>query len=156
LSAISREGKGEEGGLFGGYAPAPPLFWVPPSARGWLVAAPVCSSLMADSCEWSVCMAVEFRLPDLGEGIAEAEMVRWLVKPGDRVVLDQAIAEVQTDKAVVELPAPVAGTILSLNVAEGQVVPVETLLVTIEDAAQEAVPVAPAATEPATSRAAVA
>src|SRR5690349_7414744 len=83
-------------------------------------------------------MTVEFRLPDLGEGIAEGELVRWLVKPGDRVALDQAIAEVQTDKAVVELPAPVAGTIVSLGVAEGQVVPVGTLLVTIEDGATAA------------------
>src|SRR5262245_41064224 len=83
-------------------------------------------------------MPVEFRLPDLGEGIAEAEMLRWLVKPGDRVVLDQAIAEVQTDKAVVELPAPVAGTIVSLSATEGQVMPVGTLLVTIDDGQREA------------------
>jgi len=76
---------------------------------------------------------IEFRLPDLGEGITEGDLVRWLVKPGDRVTLDQAIAEVQTDKAVVELPSPAAGTIARLNVAEGQVVPVETLLLTIDD-----------------------
>lgn len=78
-------------------------------------------------------MAIDFRLPDLGEGITEAEMVRWLVKPGDHVELDQAIAEVQTDKALVELPAPVAGTILDLNVAEGQIVPVDTVLVTLDE-----------------------
>src|SRR5919206_133311 len=72
-------------------------------------------------------MAVEFRLPDLGEGMTEGELVRWLIKPGDRVTLDQAIAEVQTDKAVVELPAPVAGTILSLDVEEGRVVSVSTI-----------------------------
>jgi len=90
-------------------------------------------------------MAVEFHLPDLGEGMAEAELVRWLVKPGDKVTLDQAIAEVQTDKAVVEIPSPAAGTILTLDVAEGQTVPVETLLLTIEDEAQDGVPSAPAA-----------
>ena len=88
-------------------------------------------------------MAVEFRLPDLGEGMTEGELVRWLIKPGDRVTLDQAIAEVQTDKAVVELPAPVAGTILSLDVEEGRVVPVGTRLLTIEDAAQDSVPTIP-------------
>src|ERR687888_122436 len=88
-------------------------------------------------------MAVEFRLPDLGEGMTEGELVRWLIKPGDRVTLDQAIAEVQTDKAVVELPAPVAGTILSLDVEEGRVVPVGTRLLTIEDAAQDSVPKIP-------------
>src|SRR5579871_592990 len=85
-------------------------------------------------------MAVEFRLPDLGEGITEGELVRWLVKPGDTVTLDQAIAEVQTDKAVVEMPSPVAGTILSLDVPEGQLVPVGTVLLTIEDRAQDAIP----------------
>src|ERR687886_2116868 len=89
-------------------------------------------------------MAVEFRLPDLGEGMTEGELVRWLIKPGDQVTLDQAIAEVQTDKAVVELPAPVAGTILSLDVEEGRVVPVGTRLLTIEDAAQDSVPMIPA------------
>ena len=88
-------------------------------------------------------MAVEFRLPDLGEGMTEGELVRWLIKPGDRVTLDQAIAEVQTDKAVVELPAPVPGTILSLDVEEGRVVPVGTRLLTIEDAAQDSVPKVP-------------
>src|SRR5436190_1336282 len=92
-------------------------------------------------------MAVEFRLPDLGEGMTEGELVRWLIKPGDRVTLDQAIAEVQTDKAVVELPAPVAGTILSLDVEEGRVVPVGTRLLTIEDAAQDSVPKIPTSGE---------
>jgi pyruvate dehydrogenase E2 component (dihydrolipoamide acetyltransferase) len=75
--------------------------------------------------------------------MTEGELVRWLIKPGDRVTLDQAIAEVQTDKAVVELPAPVAGTILSLDVEEGRVVPVGTRLLTIEDAAQDSVPTIP-------------
>src|SRR5436309_11622347 len=92
-------------------------------------------------------MAVEFRLPDLGEGMTEGELVRWLIKSGDRVKLDQAIAEVQTDKAVVELPAPVAGTILSLDVEEGRVVPVGTRLLTIEDAAQDSVPKLPTSGE---------
>ena len=78
-------------------------------------------------------MIVQFRLPDLGEGITEAELVRWLVKVGDTVTQDQEVVEVQTDKAMVELPSPVAGTVLELNVPEGQVVPVETVLLTFDD-----------------------
>jgi len=93
-------------------------------------------------------MAVEFHLPDLGEGMVEAELVRWLVKPGDTVTLDQAIAEVQTDKAVVEIPSPAAGTILTLNVEEGQTVPLDTLLLTIEDGRQDGLPAAPATSTP--------
>ncbi len=93
-------------------------------------------------------MAVEFHLPDLGEGMVEAELVRWLVKPGDTVTLDQAIAEVQTDKAVVEIPSPAAGAILTLNVEEGQTVPLDTLLLTIEDGRQDGLPAAPAASTP--------
>ncbi len=93
-------------------------------------------------------MAVEFHLPDLGEGMVEAELVRWLVKPGDTVALDQAIAEVQTDKAVVEIPSPAAGAILTLNVEEGQTVPLDTLLLTIEDGRQDGLPAASAASTP--------
>jgi len=78
-------------------------------------------------------MIVQFRLPDLGEGITEAELVRWLVKVGDTVTQDQEIVEVQTDKAMVELPSPVAGTVLELNVTEGQIVPVETVLLTFDE-----------------------
>ena len=88
-------------------------------------------------------MAIEFRLPDLGEGITEAELVRWLVKPGDRVTQDQGVVEVLTDKAMVELPSPVAGIIQKLNVTEGQIVPVQTVLLTIGEEAQH--------TQPATS-----
>ena len=61
----------------------------------------------------------EFRLPDLGEGMQEAEVRRWLVKPGDSVKLDQPMVEVETDKAVVEIPSPVAGQIKELCVSEG-------------------------------------
>lgn len=81
-------------------------------------------------------MTIQFRLPDLGEGITEAELVRWLVKPGDRVAQDQEVVEVLTDKATVELPSPIAGTILELNVTEGQIVPVQTVLLTIGEEAQ--------------------
>lgn len=82
-------------------------------------------------------MIVPFHLPDLGEGITEAEIVQWLVKPGDRVTQDQAIVAVQTDKAVVELPSPVAGTVVELAAAEGEVVAVKTVLLTLEEEAEK-------------------
>jgi pyruvate dehydrogenase E2 component (dihydrolipoamide acetyltransferase) len=81
---------------------------------------------------------VEYRLPDLGEGMTEAELVRWLVKPGDTVRLDQPLAEMQTDKVLVELPAPAAGVVGDLHVAEGQVVPVGTNLLTIDESGAQA------------------
>ncbi|MFI5372877.1 MAG: dihydrolipoamide acetyltransferase family protein [Candidatus Eisenbacteria bacterium] len=77
-------------------------------------------------------MKYEVKLPDIGEGIAEGEIVRWLVKPGDAVVDDQPLVEVMTDKATVEIPSPRTGRIASLSAAEGQVVPVGTVIVTIE------------------------
>jgi Pyruvate/2-oxoglutarate dehydrogenase complex, dihydrolipoamide acyltransferase (E2) component, and related enzymes len=56
-------------------------------------------------------MAYKFRLPDIGEGIHEGEIVKWFVKPGDKIEEDTVLAEVQNDKAVVEIPSPVEGTI---------------------------------------------
>ena len=67
-------------------------------------------------------------LADVGEGLAEAEIVGWLVAEGDTVTADQPIVEIETDKAVIELPAPVDGIIASLTVAVGEVVPVGALL----------------------------
>ena len=72
-------------------------------------------------------MALEFRFPDVGEGIHEGEIVRWLVKEGDEVRLDQPLVEIETDKAVVEIPAPRAGTIVRVGVAEGQKIQVGEL-----------------------------
>jgi len=80
-------------------------------------------------------MPFEVRLPDIGEGVAEGEIVRWLVKAGDAVKEDQPLVEVMTDKASVEIPSPRAGTIAALHVEEGAVVPVGTTLVSIEVAA---------------------
>src|SRR5690606_18095690 len=57
----------------------------------------------------------EFHLPDLGEGLTEAEVVQWMVEPGDTVALNQTLAEVETAKAVVELPSPYEGTVASLH-----------------------------------------
>ncbi len=82
---------------------------------------------------------MEFRLPDLGEGTTEAELIRWLVKAGDLVKLDQPVAEVQTDKVLVELPSPVAGTMRALLVGEGVVAPVGTVLFEIDETGGAAV-----------------
>jgi 2-oxoisovalerate dehydrogenase E2 component (dihydrolipoyl transacylase) len=76
-----------------------------------------------------------FRLPDLGEGLTEAALIRWLVAPGDTVRVDQPIAEVETAKSVVELPCPYAGTIAALHGAEGDTLAVGAPLLEITDAA---------------------
>src|SRR5262249_17183340 len=80
-------------------------------------------------------MPFDVKLPDIGEGVAEGEVVRWLVKPGDIVREDQPLVEVMTDKASVEIPSPRAGTIAALHVEEGKGVPVGTVPVSIEVAA---------------------
>lgn len=77
-------------------------------------------------------MIQEFRLPDLGEGLPEAELVQWLVAEGDPVALNQTIAEVETAKAVVELPSPYAGAIARLHAQPGDVVEVGAVLVAFE------------------------
>jgi 2-oxoisovalerate dehydrogenase E2 component (dihydrolipoyl transacylase) len=73
----------------------------------------------------------DFLLPDLGEGLAEAEIVAWRVEPGDRVAVDQVIAEVETAKAVVEVPVPYAGVVTALHAAPGGTVSVGQPLITI-------------------------
>ena len=80
-------------------------------------------------------MIYEFKLPDIGEGVVEGEVVRWLVKEGDQVREDQPLVEVMTDKATVEIPAPRAGRVAERMYAEGQICPVGKVLVTIEVAA---------------------
>jgi pyruvate dehydrogenase E2 component (dihydrolipoamide acetyltransferase) len=75
-------------------------------------------------------MPREFRLPDVGEGVAEGELLQWLVEVGDTVSEDQPVAEVETDKAVVEVPSPVNGSIQELHAEPGDVVPVGDILVT--------------------------
>ena len=72
------------------------------------------------------------RTPDIGEGIAEVELVNWLVQPGDVVAESQHLADVMTDKATVEVPSPVAGTVLALGCGVGQVVAVGAELVRLE------------------------
>lgn len=83
-------------------------------------------------------MAKEFRFPDLGEGVAEGELVKWLVKVGDAVQEDQDVAEVETDKALVSIPSPIAGTVASLNFKEGDKVPVGAVLMTFQEGGEEA------------------
>ena len=73
-----------------------------------------------------------FKLPDIGEGIAEAEIVAWHVKVGDRVEEDQNIADMMTDKATVEMESPVAGVVVSLAGAVGDQVPIGAALVVFE------------------------
>ena len=73
-----------------------------------------------------------FKLPDVGEGVAEAEIVEWKVAVGDVVGEDQPVVDVMTDKATVELPSPVAGTIARLGAEVGEVVPVGSTLVWID------------------------
>lgn len=74
----------------------------------------------------------EFRLPDVGEGLTEAEILRWYVKPGDQVALNQMVCEIETAKAAVELPSPYAGTVVSLMVNAGETVAVGTPIISIE------------------------
>ena len=80
----------------------------------------------------------DFLLPDLGEGLTEAEIDRWLVKEGDTVAEDDPLVELITDKATAEIPSPFAGTVVRIHHAEGEVVPVGSVLVTIGPAADRA------------------
>src|SRR5262245_28919383 len=94
-------------------------------------------------------MPYDVKLPDIGEGIAEGEIVRWLVKPGETVREDQPLVEVMTDKATVEIPSPRAGVIASLAAGEGQVVPVGSVIVSIALAGEPAgTPSATAGSDP--------
>ena len=78
-------------------------------------------------------MAFEFRLPDIGEGLEDAEIVTWYVSPGDVVERDQSLLEVLTDKASSELPSPVAGKVLKLSGQEGDRIKVGDVLIQIEE-----------------------
>ena len=82
-------------------------------------------------------MAYELKLPDLGEGLTEGEIARWLVSEGQDVAEDDPLVEIQTDKTTVEIPSPAAGKVTQILVEEGKVVPVGTVLVVIEGEAAE-------------------
>ena len=104
-------------------------------------------------------MAFTFKLPDIGEGVAEAEIVKWLVAVGDTVAEDQPLVEVLTDKATVEIPSPRAGVVSRLGGEEGAKVPVGAMLIEIEVAGEVApaqAAAAPASPLPAAARSAAA
>ncbi len=77
-------------------------------------------------------MAFEFRMPDIGEGIHEGEIVKWFVKAGDTVKEDDVLCEIQNDKAVVEMPSPVEGKVEEIVVGEGTVAVVGDVLIRID------------------------
>ena len=105
-------------------------------------------------------MNKEFKLPDVGEGLTEADIVSWHVKPGDTIEDGQVIVEIETAKAVVELPSPYAGTVTGLLVEEGQTVDVGTPIIAVDVDGAAGTPgqptAEPAAAEPATAEAAAA
>ncbi|MGZ6131873.1 MAG: biotin/lipoyl-containing protein, partial [Myxococcaceae bacterium] len=87
----------------------------------------------------------EFKLPDLGEGVVEGEIVKWLVKPGDAIEEDQGVVELMTDKATVTVPAPRAGKVISVHGKEGEIAKVHHTLLTMETAGGAPVAAAAAA-----------
>ena len=102
-------------------------------------------------------MAVHvIRVPDIGEGIAEVELVAWHVKPGDTIGEDQGLADVMTDKASVEIPSPVAGKVLELGGEIGQMLAVgsELIRIEIDDGAATSAPSPAAVAQPASAQAA--
>ena len=106
--------------------------WYMPSAAR--VATPCAPARVLDS---RPSVAYEFKLPDLGEGLTEGEVARWLVTEGDAIAEDDPLVEIQTDKTTVEIPSPAAGMVLRILVAEGQVAPVGTVLVVIGDEGEQ-------------------
>src|SRR4051812_49988439 len=92
-------------------------------------------------CQWAVRpsepvqfrgeMAYEFKLPDLGEGLTEGEIARWLVSEGDEIKEDDPLVEIATDKTTVEIPSPAAGLVSQILAKEGDVVPVGQVIVVI-------------------------
>src|SRR6478735_674793 len=93
------------------------------------------------------------KMPDIGEGIAEVELVEWRVKPGDMVTEDQVLADVMTDKATVEIPSPVAGQVVSLGGQPGELMPVGSELIRLEVEGAGNVKEAPVATKTVAAKA---
>ena len=101
----------------------------------------------------------EFKLPDPGEGLTEAELVTWHVAVGDTVKVNDIVVEVETAKSLVELPVPFAGTVTALHAAEGDTVEVGSVIITVDDGVggtADAASPAPAAAEAPAPAAAVA
>ncbi|MFZ4404556.1 MAG: dihydrolipoyllysine-residue acetyltransferase [Pseudobdellovibrionaceae bacterium] len=95
-------------------------------------------------------MSTNVKLPELGEGVTEGEIVKWLVKPGDSVKADQSILEMMTDKATVEVPSPVAGVVKELKFKQGETIKVDSVILVLDAAGAAASP-APVASAPAKS-----
>lgn len=85
---------------------------------------------------------MEFKLPDIGEGVHEGEIVRWLVKEGESLAIDQPMVEIMTDKATVEIPSPIAGKIQKLSAKEGEVVKVGQVILSLFEEGARAQPTA--------------
>jgi pyruvate dehydrogenase E2 component (dihydrolipoamide acetyltransferase) len=97
-------------------------------------------------------VAYEFKLPDLGEGLTEGEISRWLVSEGQEIAEDDPLVEIATDKTTVEIPSPASGPVARILVAEGEVVPVGTVLVVIGNDPSGHVPVPGTETRPRETR----
>jgi pyruvate dehydrogenase E2 component (dihydrolipoamide acetyltransferase) len=93
-------------------------------------------------------MGYELKLPDLGEGLTEGEVARWLVAEGQEVAEDDPLVEIQTDKTIVEIPSPAAGTVTRIYVGEGEVVAVGTVLLQIGEPDEAPAPAASAPVAP--------
>ncbi|MYI82310.1 MAG: hypothetical protein F4056_03035, partial [Chloroflexi bacterium] len=89
-------------------------------------------------------------MPNIGEGVTEGEIVRWLKQIGDPVARDESVVEIETDKAIVEIPSPFEGTLTSILVAEGETVPIGTTIaeITVAEAALPEDPTPAPAPEP--------
>ncbi len=85
----------------------------------------------------------EYKLPDVGEGLTEAEIVSWKVKVGDVIKINDIVVEIETAKSLVELPSPYAGTIVAIHVAEGETIPVGTPIIAVSDGADAPPPPQP-------------
>ncbi len=96
-------------------------------------------------------MSVEFTLPDIGEGLHEAEVVSWLVAVGDTVERNQPFVEIMTDKSTVEMPAPAAGTVRLHGAAEGEMIQVGDVLVVIDEHPDDSAPIDDAPTDEASN-----
>src|SRR3954451_20243552 len=97
----------------------------------------------------------KFNLPDVGEGLTEAEIVSWKVKAGDTVAINDVLCEIETAKSLVELPSPFAGTVTELLVAEGVTVEVGTPIISVSDPAPPPPAAAPSAPAPVAAAPAV-
>jgi pyruvate dehydrogenase E2 component (dihydrolipoamide acetyltransferase) len=133
-------------------APAKPTAAVAPAP----VAAPAAHAHASAAVAGAGGGRLEFKLPDIGEGIAEGEIVKWLVKAGDAVKEHQAVVEVMTDKATVEIPSPAAGVIRELSANAGQVVPIGSVIFVLETVGAGKVAAGHAAPAPAAAAAPVA